>query len=1231
MPKAQQKSEVLVLAGGTSGLVVVPQPTALTRLHYFDGKLLRADDLDREQQYLRSLVHLSNQAGGSGAVHGFDVALSKKGDALVVGPGMAIDPKGRVLLLPVTGTELGVEDLIQKSQAVSQPAAGGSGSGGAASAASFVHCLPTATSSGEVPAQVPRDTSLYLITVGYAEALCGEDDVFGKLCQDACAGSTDRPYAVEGLVFRAIPLLLGTPLATSTAVALGPVHARSLVASAYYADEKAALPHLLSAAGLRSSTWCKGALLFCGDAVPLAVLSRSGAQTLFLDAWIARRERMEESPRRYWAMRMAMRPWNIYLAQILQFQCQLADLLRGQDSPGSAQDPCAGALSKAADLLAGIKEAIGDAGGQAGAEAIKALEDYLSQATTDITSLPGERMLIEGGIVELPPAGYLPVSPTSLMTVNDQVRRLVGEGLDLRFCVVRPDFVGHALEEAQHMDRISLLAGLDDPDQKPEVDVLVPDGEIVSVTNSDDLYLFRLAVKPNPEMFGDGGDGDGGQQGSSGSEFAFQGASRVELLPGRGAAFHAAGLASSTGQDAAGAVQSTTASGWASLRVESNPFTASPGDIIPISADGDLVAVENGKQGSIQIDATARLRVLSVAHPTSIDWNLTGKLDVIVDATSASSNKPTESDTAKAIFNVQSQFKGAADAAQFVVLATSTNLDEPLKVVLKIAWGGTPLTVQIAVDAAEGDQEISNLFKVKLVLDPDVIQPSNSWHSLALQAISAIGVALQDGMYSDAAEAKLFPSPEQTGGELVVRAVRDWVLFHRRRAKRCGVEPAREALPPRRYQLWALDALDAGGVDAPSPAQVQAAFAGGDAEMIQTLREAAKPITIVEYSHGKAVLLTQESAVKSAWQAGVAEDRTITLGLVATNEDTDTEVLEVARVGRVEQVVAPLTPLAAGATSHALADVPADFVTPGTDGFILCYLGTASAVESQAVYVMELPDWNATSFNPVLWANGQEQTTLLATLGGMTSPVPSVGLGKVDYQAGTATVAADNGVAADYASWTSELDHSVTPAFCDAFTADASLDLADAPVHRDRAAAAAALLQPNGPQVPVEPTSPQTTTLPSNAPTPIVAIVAARPVFANVVTADVNNRGAPISTYLSNNQLPRGTQVSSTTAGRIRLKDDAPHADDVTSVASQAGFPGANTTPYDFLALAGPQGEDMTAKAQGLWSALNALGVFGSAPNGAFTVYEPSFSNEQYKEPGARYTLFLLRVYNPIE
>ena len=45
----------VVLASSRLGQVVVPQPNRLKRLNYFDGKFLRATDLQLEQDHLRPI------------------------------------------------------------------------------------------------------------------------------------------------------------------------------------------------------------------------------------------------------------------------------------------------------------------------------------------------------------------------------------------------------------------------------------------------------------------------------------------------------------------------------------------------------------------------------------------------------------------------------------------------------------------------------------------------------------------------------------------------------------------------------------------------------------------------------------------------------------------------------------------------------------------------------------------------------------------------------------------------------------------------------------------------------------------------------------------------------------------------------------------------------------------------------------------------------------------------
>src|ERR1051325_976254 len=159
-------SDSLVLLSNQNGLALIPRDTPLTRLNYFDGKFLRATDLKAEQDYVRHLVELSNQAGGPGVAHGFDLKLG--GDTLNVGPGLAVDPKGRVLLLTVSKA-VNIQQLVEQSRdqsLVSKSAAKSNGKGG-----EFGAC-ETAAVTPPTDAVLPSD--LYLITISHVEGYCGE-------------------------------------------------------------------------------------------------------------------------------------------------------------------------------------------------------------------------------------------------------------------------------------------------------------------------------------------------------------------------------------------------------------------------------------------------------------------------------------------------------------------------------------------------------------------------------------------------------------------------------------------------------------------------------------------------------------------------------------------------------------------------------------------------------------------------------------------------------------------------------------------------------------------------------------------------------------------------------------------------------------------------------------------------------------------------------------------------
>ena len=490
----QPKATPVSMRGAHDGVPLVPQPTPLTRNHYFDGKLLDASHLEREQEYGRRLVHLSNLAGGPGVVYGYDVASCNQGTGLRVGPGYALDGLGRPLLLP-TEVVLDVDELVALAR-------GAAAHGGFEDldAGGFAPCV---VPPGDEPATEVASPDWWVLTIGHGEGLCGEEEVYGRLCEAACATDTDRAWRIEGVIARLEPLRLGRPLPRSSAVQLHGAHLRSRVAAAVFGAE-ARGRSLASAAGLKSATWCRGASPVGDVRVPIAVVARNGEATAWVDPWIVRRDRVDPAPVRWWHPRLGLRPWSVFLAQVLQFQCQLRDAVAFGDT-ADPDDPCtrsheaAFAADRLLEELTSVLdpekltlpsgETLLGSGGWARMQDVKQL---LASAVIGGQLRPTSRILLRRGIVELPPAGFLPVDPSSSAGVEAQVRALMGEGVELRFCAARPDVIAQALDQAQHLARISLTVGLDDPDRRPEVDILVPGAD-----GGGKPHLKSLEVMPH--------------------------------------------------------------------------------------------------------------------------------------------------------------------------------------------------------------------------------------------------------------------------------------------------------------------------------------------------------------------------------------------------------------------------------------------------------------------------------------------------------------------------------------------------------------------------------------------------------------------------------------------------------------------------------------------------------------------------------------------------------------
>lgn len=394
-----------------------------------DGLFLRAEHLDVIQSYAQSLALATAAASGTGVVHGLGVTLAKDHGSLQVTPGLAVGPSGRLLRL----SSLLKVPLDEKVR----------------------------------PAR--KDDGFWLVELHRAEGTSGSAKVYGSLCDDGSGSQTVHPWRDEGVEARLVPDTLpgldGTPADLR----------RSWLASAYFERERGRggpwlVPGRKNAPvdSLSGRDWADTTALPPEGGVPLGVLQWVEDQWV-LDVWTARRLLDTTAAHATWRQRLAMRPWSVFLAQMLQLEDQLA----GSGGLGNL-DP-----KQLVVLDVEVEEALR-----------RPVERFIKEiAATPVVSWHQYKDLLEAaraplpqrgtvraarslrglGLVELPPAGYLEVDETR-SDLMELMAEFFGQQVDLRRRDLRADQVAAAVERAQHADRIPL----EEYRSRPQVDLLVP-------------------------------------------------------------------------------------------------------------------------------------------------------------------------------------------------------------------------------------------------------------------------------------------------------------------------------------------------------------------------------------------------------------------------------------------------------------------------------------------------------------------------------------------------------------------------------------------------------------------------------------------------------------------------------------------------------------------------------------------------------------------------------------
>lgn len=393
---------------------------AIVRVHAFDGLFLRSEHLNRMQDYARALAHAVGAAGGPGVVEGF--VVSRDGSTLSASPGLAIDHLGRPLLTEVIAT-LDVSEL-----------------------------------------DVSAD-EFYWVEIVEQDWDFGSEAIQGVLCDEPCSdGTTARPYTAEGVRLQV------TAARQAGLGGVPDVGRRSWLAGRLFAAERdgnEAWP--ASGRALATLRWEPSQRDEAKPtAVRLAVLIPDAEDGWQLDTWIARRDRGAPPPARWWQWRLGMRPWDVYVAQILQFQDLLAERWVG-DGLGGARF-----VTELLQRIGDVTEHLDDLTKK---ESTARLEDLIADLRRgaigrpdpeDRESSAGYISLPALGIGELPPAGFLP--QVGGEDIGAATTDLLGgsRNVDVRVCSGQLSDVGGWIQAAQHRGRIPLDGASPQP-----VDILV--------------------------------------------------------------------------------------------------------------------------------------------------------------------------------------------------------------------------------------------------------------------------------------------------------------------------------------------------------------------------------------------------------------------------------------------------------------------------------------------------------------------------------------------------------------------------------------------------------------------------------------------------------------------------------------------------------------------------------------------------------------------------------------
>jgi hypothetical protein len=415
---AELKPEPTVAPSQADGVTVTD--SGLRALNAADGLFLRAEHLRQMQAYAREFARLAGVAAGPGVDYGYTVALD--GRELSVSPGLAVDGS-RLPLRSNSNVPLKLDTLPPLS-----------------------------------------DTEFWVVEVTAVDPVAaGSEAVYGTVCSDPCGGSSIQPWLDAAVQIRL------TRDSLDGLQKVPPSLKRNRLASLYFERERSTNDPWLTPTGENGpiggplqKLWSAGAPDSASPPGPvrLAVVFQIGSDWV-VDTWIARRDIGDGPARAVWENRLGLRPWNVFIAQVLQFQAQMADTRSGLTVAGASCEEQRRALIEQFENLVTKPKRHGRLADDV-ERLVNLARSRIDEEIRDVTSVAGYE--------ELPPAGILP-SPGQTQTPKVYFESLFGPTVDLEVAYVQADCALKALADAEHLDRIPVQSG---SNPRPYVRLLVP-------------------------------------------------------------------------------------------------------------------------------------------------------------------------------------------------------------------------------------------------------------------------------------------------------------------------------------------------------------------------------------------------------------------------------------------------------------------------------------------------------------------------------------------------------------------------------------------------------------------------------------------------------------------------------------------------------------------------------------------------------------------------------------